>query len=98
MQVNKVEETSECLLAALKAVKEEVESSLSKEKLQTLQLKQDLIYAETHNSDLYKVTLKLIGIPKVKAKCMLFFIFPPFLLLFKIELNCSLCSVFHCFV
>ncbi|XP_009619480.1 acyl-CoA-binding domain-containing protein 4-like isoform X2 [Nicotiana tomentosiformis] len=52
--VNKVEETSECLLAALKAVKEEVESSLSKEKLQTLQLKQDLIYAETHNSDLYK--------------------------------------------
>nr|XP_009802411.1 PREDICTED: acyl-CoA-binding domain-containing protein 4-like isoform X2 [Nicotiana sylvestris] len=52
--VNKVEETSECLLAALKAEKEEVESSLSKEKLQTLQLKQDLTDAEAHNSDLYK--------------------------------------------
>lgn len=56
MQVNKVEETSECLLAALKAEKEEVESSLSKEKLQTLQLKQDLTDAEARNTDLYKVT------------------------------------------
>ncbi|XP_055816720.1 acyl-CoA-binding domain-containing protein 4 [Solanum dulcamara] len=51
--VNKVEETSERLLAALKAEKEEIESSLSKEKLQTLQLKQDLTDAEARNTDLY---------------------------------------------
>ncbi|KAK4739265.1 hypothetical protein R3W88_002962 [Solanum pinnatisectum] len=52
--VNKVEETSERLLAALKAEKEDLESSLSKEKLQTLQLKQDLTDAEARNTDLYK--------------------------------------------
>ncbi|XP_009791118.1 acyl-CoA-binding domain-containing protein 4 [Nicotiana sylvestris] len=52
--VSKVEETSERLLAALKAEKEELESSLSKEKLQTLQLKQDLTDAEARNTDLYK--------------------------------------------
>jgi len=56
LQVNKVEETSERLLAALKAEKEDLESSLSKEKLQTLQLKQDLTDAEARNTDLYKVT------------------------------------------
>ncbi|XP_019183689.1 PREDICTED: acyl-CoA-binding domain-containing protein 4-like [Ipomoea nil] len=45
--VKKVEETSEHLLSALKAEKEELESSLNKEKLQMLQLKQELADAET---------------------------------------------------
>ncbi|KAL2514847.1 Acyl-CoA-binding domain-containing protein 4 [Forsythia ovata] len=52
--INKVEETNERLLAALKGEKEELESSLSKERMQTLQLKQELTEAETHNTDLYK--------------------------------------------
>ncbi|XP_061348426.1 acyl-CoA-binding domain-containing protein 4-like isoform X3 [Gastrolobium bilobum] len=42
------------LISVLKAEKEELESSLSKEKLRTLQLKQELAEAESHNSDLYK--------------------------------------------
>ena len=42
------------LLTVLKAEKEELESSLSKEKLHTLQLKQELADAESSNSDLYK--------------------------------------------
>ncbi|KAK3041978.1 hypothetical protein RJ639_002286 [Escallonia herrerae] len=49
-----VEETGGRLIAALKAEKEELESSLSKEKLQSLQLKQELTEAETRNTDLYK--------------------------------------------
>ncbi|XP_031131140.1 acyl-CoA-binding domain-containing protein 4-like [Ipomoea triloba] len=52
--VNKVDETSEHLISTLKAEKEELESSLNKEKLQTLQLKQELTDAETRNRDLYK--------------------------------------------
>ncbi|KAF9681574.1 hypothetical protein SADUNF_Sadunf05G0015800 [Salix dunnii] len=48
------EGTSEHLLAALKAEREELISSLSKEKLQTLHLKQELTDAETRNTDLYK--------------------------------------------
>ncbi|CAN4108775.1 unnamed protein product [Withania somnifera] len=52
--VNKVEETSDRFIAALKADKEELGSSLSKEKLQTLQLKQDLTDAEARNTELYK--------------------------------------------
>ena len=55
MQIKKVEETSERLISALKAEKDELESSLSKEKLLTLQLKQELTDAETRNTDLYKV-------------------------------------------
>ncbi|KAK7277946.1 hypothetical protein RJT34_22966 [Clitoria ternatea] len=42
------------LVTVLKAEKEELESSLSKEKLQTLQLKQELAEAEARNSDLFK--------------------------------------------
>ncbi|KAK2976003.1 hypothetical protein RJ640_024764 [Escallonia rubra] len=49
-----VEETGGRLIAALKAEKEELESSLSKEKLQSLQLEQELTEAETRNTDLYK--------------------------------------------
>ncbi|KAF5739863.1 putative acyl-CoA binding protein [Tripterygium wilfordii] len=48
------EGTSEHLMATLKAEKEELESLLSREKLQTLQLKQDLAEAETRNTDLCK--------------------------------------------
>lgn len=55
MQIKRVEETSERLISALKAEKDELESSLSKEKLLTLQLKQELTDAETRNTDLYKV-------------------------------------------
>ena len=55
MQIKKVEETSERLISALKAEKDELASSLSKEKLLTLQLKQELTDAETRNTDLYKV-------------------------------------------
>ncbi|KAA8545143.1 hypothetical protein F0562_019968 [Nyssa sinensis] len=51
---NKNEETSEHLIATLKAEKEEVVSSLGKEKLRSLQLKQELAEAETRNTDLYK--------------------------------------------
>lgn len=57
MQKSKGKNFSEHLVAALKAEKEELESSLSKEKTQSLQLKQELAEAETHNTDLYKVIL-----------------------------------------
>ncbi|XVF31358.1 hypothetical protein REPUB_Repub16aG0138900 [Reevesia pubescens] len=51
---SKGEETSERIIATLKAEKEELESSLNNEKLQSLQLKQELAEAETRNTDLYK--------------------------------------------
>ncbi|GAB4835811.1 acyl-CoA-binding domain-containing protein 4 [Ancistrocladus abbreviatus] len=50
----KSEESSERLIAALKTEKEELESALSREKVQTLQLKQELAEAETRNTDLYQ--------------------------------------------
>ncbi|CAI9102179.1 OLC1v1000405C3 [Oldenlandia corymbosa var. corymbosa] len=50
----KVEKTSDNVISALKAERDELESSLSKEKLQTLQLKQELTEAETRSTDLYK--------------------------------------------
>jgi hypothetical protein len=53
MQKSRGEGTS--LIATLKAEREELDSSLSKEKLQTLHLKQELADAETRNTDLYKV-------------------------------------------
>lgn len=43
-------------IAVLKAEKDELETSLGKEKLHTLQLKQELAEAETRSSDLIKVT------------------------------------------
>lgn len=52
--ISKHPETTEHLIATLKAEKEELESSLSKEKLQSIQLKQDLTEAESRNTDLYK--------------------------------------------
>lgn len=51
------------IVSVLKAEKEELESSLSKEKLHTLQLKQELAEAESRNSDLYKVTTFIVEIP-----------------------------------
>ncbi|KAK8573501.1 hypothetical protein V6N13_009591 [Hibiscus sabdariffa] len=51
---SKGEEASERSIATLKAEKEELESSLNKEKLQSLQLKEELTEAETRNTDLYK--------------------------------------------
>ncbi|KAF7817911.1 acyl-CoA-binding domain-containing protein 4 [Senna tora] len=42
------------IVSTLKVEKEELESSLSKEKLQTIQLKQELAEAESRNSELYK--------------------------------------------
>ncbi|KAI8548001.1 hypothetical protein RHMOL_Rhmol07G0238300 [Rhododendron molle] len=44
----------ESLLSALKSEKEELELSLNKEKMVSLQLKQELTEAETRNTDLYK--------------------------------------------
>ncbi|KAL0364804.1 UNVERIFIED_CONTAM: Acyl-CoA-binding domain-containing protein 4 [Sesamum angustifolium] len=53
-KITKVEETNEHRITILKAEKEELESSLTKEKMQTYQLRQELTEAETRNSDLYK--------------------------------------------
>ncbi|WCJ43121.1 Acyl-CoA-binding domain-containing protein 4 [Euphorbia peplus] len=53
-QKSKGEVSSEHLLTTFKAEKEELESLLCKEKLQTLQLKQELTEADTRNTDLYK--------------------------------------------
>ncbi|XP_071725512.1 acyl-CoA-binding domain-containing protein 4-like [Rutidosis leptorrhynchoides] len=53
-QTNKANEVSERSIAALKAEKEELESALSNEKSQSLQLKQELLEAESKNTDLYK--------------------------------------------
>ncbi|XP_022719412.1 acyl-CoA-binding domain-containing protein 4-like isoform X2 [Durio zibethinus] len=51
---SKGEETSEHIIATLKVEKEGLESSLNKEKLQSLRLKQEVAEAETRNTDLYK--------------------------------------------
>lgn len=55
MQKIKNEETGERLIANLKLEKEELESSLREERVQSLQLKQELAEAESRNTDLYKV-------------------------------------------
>ncbi|KAG8390998.1 hypothetical protein BUALT_Bualt01G0142300 [Buddleja alternifolia] len=52
--ITKLQEPNEHLLAILKAEKEELESTLAKEKMQRLQLKQELTEAETRNSDFHK--------------------------------------------
>lgn len=51
---------SASILATLKAEKEELESLLGKERLTSVQLKQDLTEAEARNSDLYKVDITLL--------------------------------------
>ncbi|KAH1084098.1 hypothetical protein J1N35_023859 [Gossypium stocksii] len=52
--VSECEKTNERIIATLKVEKQELESSLSEEKLQSLQLKQQLLEAETRNAELYK--------------------------------------------
>ncbi|XP_010259671.1 PREDICTED: acyl-CoA-binding domain-containing protein 4 isoform X2 [Nelumbo nucifera] len=50
----KSEESNKRLIASLRAEKEELEASLEKEQLQSLQLKQELAEAETQNTELTK--------------------------------------------
>lgn len=54
-QNSRNEGTAEHLLGTLKAEKEELESSLNKEKLLSLKLKHEISEAETRNTDLNKV-------------------------------------------
>ncbi|CAN7051733.1 unnamed protein product, partial [Brassica oleracea var. botrytis] len=51
---SKVEGNNERIIETLKAEKEELELSLNKEKMQTLQLRQELADGESRNADLYK--------------------------------------------
>ncbi|CAN1219855.1 Acyl-CoA-binding domain-containing protein 4 [Linum perenne] len=51
---SKLEGSNEHLLASLKAEKDELESSLTNEQMQTGQLKQELSEAETRNTELHK--------------------------------------------
>ncbi|XP_010485985.1 PREDICTED: acyl-CoA-binding domain-containing protein 4 isoform X1 [Camelina sativa] len=51
---SKVEGNNERIITTLKSEKEELEVSLNKEKMQTLQLRQELGEAESRNTDLYK--------------------------------------------
>ncbi|XP_073310986.1 acyl-CoA-binding domain-containing protein 4-like [Primulina huaijiensis] len=53
-RATKGEETNKNLLSSLKSEKEELQSSLSKEKMWALQLKQELMESETRNMDLYE--------------------------------------------
>ncbi|CAH1444208.1 unnamed protein product [Lactuca virosa] len=53
-QTNEVEEVSEGFISRLKTEKEELELQLNKEKSQSLELKQELIEAESKNTELYK--------------------------------------------
>ncbi|XP_010550980.1 PREDICTED: acyl-CoA-binding domain-containing protein 4 [Tarenaya hassleriana] len=51
---SKVQANNGDILATVKSEKEELEASLNKEKLQGVQLKQELAEAESRNTDLYK--------------------------------------------
>ncbi|KAF3543153.1 hypothetical protein DY000_02003652 [Brassica cretica] len=51
---SKVEGNSEHIIAILKSEKEELEASLNKEQMQTLQLRQELAEGESRNTDLNK--------------------------------------------
>jgi hypothetical protein len=56
-QKNRSDEANEQLLAALKAEKEELEATLNREGLQTVQLKEEITEAEARNTELTKVSL-----------------------------------------
>jgi hypothetical protein len=56
-QKNRNDEANEQLLAALKAEKEELEATLNREGLQTVQLKEEITEAEARNTELTKVSL-----------------------------------------
>ncbi|KAE8660219.1 Acyl-CoA-binding domain-containing protein 5 [Hibiscus syriacus] len=58
---SKGEETSERTIETLKAEKEALEASLDKEKLQSIQLKEELTEAEARNTDLYKELQSIRG-------------------------------------
>ncbi|CAL0311112.1 unnamed protein product [Lupinus luteus] len=61
------------LISVMKAEIEELESTLSKEKLQTLQLKQEWAEAESRNSDLYKELQSVRGQPAAEqSRCFKF--------------------------
>ncbi|XP_010493996.1 PREDICTED: acyl-CoA-binding domain-containing protein 5 isoform X2 [Camelina sativa] len=51
---SKVEGKSELIITVLKSEKGELEASLNKEKIQTLQLKEELAEIDTRNTELYK--------------------------------------------
>uniref|UniRef100_A0A0A9CNV5 Acyl-CoA-binding domain-containing protein n=1 Tax=Arundo donax TaxID=35708 RepID=A0A0A9CNV5_ARUDO len=51
---NRNDEASEQLLATLKAEKEELEATLNREQLQTVQLKKEIVQAENRNAELTK--------------------------------------------
>lgn len=55
-QKNSADDTSEQLLAALKAEKEELEATLNREQLQTVQLKEEIAQAESRNVELTKAS------------------------------------------
>ncbi|XP_039021792.1 acyl-CoA-binding domain-containing protein 4-like isoform X1 [Hibiscus syriacus] len=55
------DETTESIIATLKAEKKELEALLSKEKLQSLQLKQELAESKTQNTDLHKELQSIRG-------------------------------------
>ncbi|PKI51514.1 hypothetical protein CRG98_028074 [Punica granatum] len=61
MQKSKGQANGEPLLTTIKAEKEELESLLSKEKVLSLQLKEDLLEAEARNANLYKELQSLRG-------------------------------------
>lgn len=71
MQKSKGEQSNIHLVATLKAEKEELESLLSKEKMHSIQLKQELSEAENRNTEVYKVTSCTYNITQSITKCLL---------------------------
>ncbi|XP_024960077.1 acyl-CoA-binding domain-containing protein 4-like [Cynara cardunculus var. scolymus] len=69
-QTVKVDEVSEQSIMALKAEREELESSLSKEKSESLHLKQELLEAESRNADVYKELQSVRGqLAEEQSRC-----------------------------
>lgn len=56
-QKNRNDEANEQLLAALKVEKDELEATLNREGLQTVQLKEEITEAEARNAELTKASL-----------------------------------------
>ncbi|ONM11177.1 Acyl-CoA binding protein [Zea mays] len=68
---NRNDEASEQLVADLKAQKEELEATINREQLQTVQLKEDIAQAETRNAELTKassLTLFLLELQAVRGQ------------------------------
>nr|GEU65922.1 acyl-CoA-binding domain-containing protein 4 [Tanacetum cinerariifolium] len=69
-QTYKVDEASEQFLTALKAEKEELESTLSKEQSLSLQLNQELIEVESRNTNVYKELQSVRGqLAEEQSRC-----------------------------